>query len=521
MKTPDTTLRPATHLELIRQVEAPEVRARMFEAERRRQILEDDWRPLVYARMQDLGYDWQVLAALQRRVKTSSNVAAKVLRKVCLAYRQPPMRSITGSSDEAQRAFRSLVLEQAKLNTLPQSWERRVWLMNRAITVPVVYPSDAHPFGQRLAYETLDGSNTEVVTADGSPTAEPIASITCLIPHGANRWQRKHYLILDHVGWWTYDHHGYLLSVAPHGAGVWPGTVWRRSHGSDWWQRSTGLGLVEATIEVAHIAARLNWIRQGQDHNREMLITERASQIPMQVAGSDKPLHVPLPKDEFEYIIKDAKVSIDEHVKHMVTEARDGVESVGIDPDLLDYREGTEGLDVIVAAQKHDELVALRAATTEHFRLAERDSAVKTAKVLRGARHPQSRLLPPEQIEEHFEAHWSELDFVDHPADRLEVLEHEIDLGLKSRVDAYMALHRGKSREQAKAELQRIAEEESDLADILVTRNVPGTLRDRIANLAQLQGRIGGMVGGDNRNLNANADADPSPAPRTRSRRAR
>lgn len=508
MFKPDTTLRPGTHRELIAQVEGGESRARMFECERRRMILEDDWRPLVFAHMTSLGYSPEVLGALTVRLKRNSNVAAKVLRKVALAYRQPPHRTIKDASDETQKAFRTLVLEQAKLATLPQRWERQIWMMNVAITVPVVYPSSGQ-FGSRLAYETFHGANTEVVTAELSPSAEPIASVTTLVPYGATRWGDKRYLVIDAEAWTTYDAKGHQIHRVPHGAGVWPGTVWRRQYGSDWWMRQAGEGLVDATIEVAHIAARLDWIRQGQDHKREFLFCEHSERIPSQIAGADAAIHIPLSQDEAKYVIEDAAVAIDQHVAHMVMHARDGVESIEVDADLLDYKEGSEGLDIIVAAQKHDDLVALRAATIEHLRLSEKDSAYKTALVLRGARHPQSRLLQPDEVAESFQAHWSELDFVDHPAERLNVMEHEINLGLKSTIDAFMAQHRGMSRDEAKAEVRRIDEEEAERAEFLATRNTPRLLRDRRSNVPELQGRIGGLVSGEQRNETDDDRSDP------------
>jgi hypothetical protein len=500
MLPPSTTLRPASPAELVKQVASGPSRARMMEAENRRLILEGDWRPLVWSLLLKYNYNNLILQAVAARVKRTPNVAKQVIRKVALAYKVPPQRSIADASEDTERAFRRLVLEQGKLQSHPQRWERLVWGLNVVITVPVVYPAPGQPFGRRLGYELLLPSDTEVVTIEDSPTALPIASVTSVVESGyaAQDGPRK-WCVLDDKAWTTFDSRGTQISRVEHGMGVWPGTVWRREDGADFWCQELGAGLFDATLEVAHIGARMDWIRQGQDHKREFLFCEDLKAVPRQVAGSDGPVEVELSPSEIKYETHDASVPIAEHVKHQIRHARAGAEALGVDADLVDWVEGSEGIEPIVAAQKHDELMGLRTATTVHFGLAEKDSAWKTGLALQGAAHPLAPLLRPSALADDFEAVWSELDFVDEPEARLRVLEGEVNLGLKSTVDAYMAKHPGMTREQAKKEIRRIDEEEAERAEFLAKRNTPRLVRDRRSNVAELQGRIGGMTGGEAR----------------------
>jgi hypothetical protein len=499
MLMPSTTLRPGPPAELVRQAMEGLVQARMAAAESRRLLVEGDWRPLVWALLGRLGYSDKVRSALMARVKRSSNVLLKILRKVALAYKVPPTRSIQGASDEAMKAFARIVLEDGGLLTMPQRWERLVWAMNVVITVPVVYAAN-NAFGRRLGFEVLLPSNTEVVTPEDSPTARPIASVTAIVERGQHSiGVPQKWVVLDHQAWSTYDSEGNLQGRVEHRAGVWPGVEWRRDHGADWWCSEKGEGVVEACLEVSHIGARLDWIRQGQDHKRELLITEELANVPNQVAGTDGPVEVPIDPNNLRYEVHDAIVTVDQHLAHIQLHARDGAEALGIDADLLDFAAGPEGIEPLVAAQKHDDLMALRTATTVHFKKAEKELAWKTWLVLQGSGHPAASLLRPSQLADDYEATWSELDFVDHPETRLRVLEGEVNLGLKSTVDAYMAQHPGMTREQAKKEIRRIDEEEAERAEFLATRNIPRLVRDRRSNVAELQGRIGGMTGGEAR----------------------
>lgn len=514
MLLPSTTLRPSTPEGYVEQIVSGPSRARMAEFENRRLILEGDWRPLVWGLMRRYEYSDDIYRKVAQRVKRSSNVANKVLRKVALAYKVPPQRTIAKASEATQKAFRKVVLEQGGLTVHPQRWERLVWGMNVVITVPTVYPAPAEPFQRRLAYEALTGANTEVVTREDSPTAEPVASVTEIVTRGGYDFGPSTFVVIDDKAYTTIDSDGKFIGRVPHNAGIWPGTVWRRQHGSDWWCTDVGAGLFEATLEVAHIMARLDWIRQGQDHPREFLFTSEMQDVPRQVAGSDGPVEVPVSPNEARYQLENVAVSPDNHVKHAIQHARDGAESLGVDADLLDFQEGAEGIEPLVAAQKHGDLMALRQSTIPHFRRAEKQSSWKTSLVLRGAGHPVSRQLRPSAIMDGFEAHWSELEFVDHPETQLRVLEAEVDMGLKSTIDAYMAKHPGMSREEAKAEVRRIDEEEAERADFLAKRNSPRLLKDRRSNIAELQGRIGGMESGITRSEDNAGNSERSDRPR-------
>lgn len=521
MLRPTTTLRPAPHKTLIEQAQGAFQRERMERAERRRLVLEGDWRPLVWAMLWQYGYGDKMRDALARRVKRSPNVALKFLRKVALAYRVPPTRTIAGANETTDKAFRRLMLKGSGLLTEAPRWERLVWGLNVVITVPVVRPAPGQPFGRALSYELLLPSNTEVVLPDDNPHSKPVASVTAFNAGEAfGASEQTVWTILDDEAWTTYDSKGRQLQRAPHNAGIWPGTEWRRLRGADWWASDIGEGLFDATVEAAHLAARLDNIRQGQDHFRELLFSEDIAQIPQQVSGSDGPMEVPLGPEDAKYVVENAIVPIDQHRDHITFHAREGAETMGVDADLIDFAAGADSIEPMVAAQKHDDLMALRRDTTTHFAESERDSAWKTALVLQGARHPLASLLQPSKIYDGFEANWSDLDFVDQPSERVRVLESEIDLGLKSTIDAYMALHPGVSREEAKKAVRRIDEEEAERAEFLAERNIPRRVRDRLSDVPELQGRIGGMVAGTSRSNDDDGHSERSTAPAANSERS-
>lgn len=477
--------------EMLARAQEINVRARQADASRRIAILSENWADLVYAFIDSMIVTPSVRVALKRRVNRTYNVLSQICTRVCVAYKVPPIRYLEGVSDEVQSAFAKLMVESG-IATKAKAWERHTFAGNVCIVVPRV--RETAGLGPRLDYDVLLPDRTEVYTDERDPMGCPVLAVHSE-KHGSDyTGDPIRQVVIDDEAWTYYDSRGRTTGTITHGAGVFPGTVWRLDLPvDDWWSSHRGAGIVDATITVAYLAARRDWVRGGQDRKKELMAAADLAQIPQQIAGAEGPVHIPLAPSLYSYQVLDAVTSIDEHEKHIKSYLRQAAEYLGVPSQLVDFDalDGNEGERAIAI---YSALADLRASHIEYYRQAERELAWKTALVLRGMGHPAARLLPPDLVLESFRIQYPELTFAETPSLRLSAAEKRVALGLSSTFREYQREHPSKTIAEAREDVLTFAIEEGELNQFYIDHNISRDPATRLKTVAQLQGSQGGQA---------------------------
>ena len=494
--------------ELLAHAQEANVRARQADAEQRVLLLQENWRHLVVSYVGNIYRTPAVRQAIQRRIKRTYNVLQQIANRVCVAYKIQPVRQLEGARDDQREAFAALMRE-SRIATKAKTWERHTFACNVAITVPRVYESPAG-LGPQLTYEMILPDRCEAYTSDNDPMGDPVM-VAYTVKDGSDfTGQPLQSIVLDAEAWHYYDHRGNRIRSVPHGAGVFPGTVWRLEDPvDDWWSSHRGSGIVDATIEVAHLAARMDWVRHGQDRKREVLFAGDMPKIPTQIAGAEGPVEIPLPPDLARLDVFDLNTSIENHLAHIRAYLHQAAESIGVPSTLVDFDPSATSGEI--NAQQHAALADVRQSHIEWYRQAEHDSAWKTALVLRGMRHPSARLLPPDLVRESFAIDYPDLLYVEEPTTRLSNAKARVAQGLSSTFREYLREHPSITFAEAREQVLAMAREEGELNQFYITNNIPRDPDQRQKTIAQLQGQAGGEASGESRNEDAQNDDSDEP----------
>jgi hypothetical protein len=431
-----------------------------------------------------------------------------------VAYKQPPVRQLKDAPTSSQAAF-TKILEESRIVTRAKTWERQVFALNVVIVVPVVRDS-TDGTGKRLCYDTILPHCAEVYTDEADPMGDPVAVVYTAKDGSEYSLKPLKTIVLDREYWRYYDKDDRLIGEVPHNAGVFPGVAFRLSEPvDDWWDSTRGAGLVDATIEVGHLAARMDWVRHGQDRFREFLFSKALAGQPTQVAGAEGPVEIAVDPGEAGYTATNLVVSIDEHVKHIRFYRDEAAESLGVPSVLADFEASganAGNTSALASAQQQAALADLRASHIDYYREAEGQLSWKTALVLRGMGHPLAGELDPAMVAESFDIQFPDLTFVADPKSRLDVAKQRIDLGLSSEVREYQREHPELTMDEAREQVHAIALEVGELNQFYIEHNIPRASADRMKTLAQVQGAIGGEASGETRKQNDDNADEPGRA---------
>lgn len=476
--------------------------ARQEDAAKRLFMLSENWRHIVYAHVNALYKTDAVKRNISRRIKRTFNILLQIARRVCVVYKQPPVRRLKGAPQAAQDAW-SALMRESQFATKMQDVEQRVFAANVDILVPTVY-DDPDGRGKRLRYDELLPHCTEIYTNAHHPMGPPETAVYTVKSGSEYDGEPLATATLDAYGTRFYDARDRLIPslTRPHGAGIFPGVPFRLEHPvDDWWCSHRGAGVVEATVEGAHLLARLDWVRNGQDRFKEVMATENIRQISEQVAGAEGPIEIPLNPEEFDYSVHDVNTPIDNHEAHIRLYLHQAAESIGVPSVLVDFDFGatnSANTSPQANAAQHAALADLRTKHIEWYREAEHELAWRTALVLQGSGHPLASLLPAEMVAECFEVEYPDLTYVEDPESRTKVAKERIALGLSSTIREYQREHPALTFEEAKAQVIAIAEEEGELNELYIRNNWPRGAAEK-QTLAQAQGAIGGQASGEAR----------------------
>lgn len=476
------------------------VRARKQAAEQRLLILNGQWKMLA---MSYTGPYYKSDAArreILKRIKTTTNVFRQLCEQVCVAYERQPMRRIVNASPETSVAF-SKVLAEAKIGIRAKGWERRAFAMNTIVVVP-------HVQRGRLGYLNLLPHCFEMIADPVDPMGDPAALVVEMADTSDRPEKRIKYAVLDHEAWRYYDENS-RPAGAPvfHNAGIFPGTVFRLSDPvDDWYDQFRWDGLVEATLEVAHLRARQDWVRFHQDRWKEMFMSEKVDNLTFQVVSAEAPLEVPMDPQTTRWQVEDMNASIENSRAHIRDHMEAAAESLGIPVSAIDISSLVESVSPLGHLLSHQASEKVRANNVGFLDDAERDLHWKSALVMRGMGHPLARSLQPDEVRSGFEADFIPAPFVQDPEKQLRTEKAEVSQGLASTYQIFMRRHPGTTLEEAIERVNEIAEQEARLDKIYMEHGMPKDSELRGASREKLLGTIGGQRSGQVRAVDPEKD---------------
>lgn len=421
----------------VRRMKAQSEGDRMLEAQRRIEILQDDWKDILLAKIFEIYRSARIRARAASIVSTEHNVFKRINSELSTVYKWGATRELKDAGDQEvadllwAESRIDQVLERANLFTNG--------LRDLLITPRVV--------DGRLRYDLLLPDRTTVLQHPDDPTTA-VGFLTertlCNTP-GYVRVQR---LYADAVAWRSYNDNGTYVET-PHNLGRLPAVAVHAEEPYDsFWSSTSGSDIVEATLSVGADLFKLSRILQYQ------------SELQVSYQGNPRDVAKALPLGaEGVWAAKGTfnVLNLQGDPSHVIAtiKARLGwiATQHGLAADVYDLSAGvTSGLQLRL---KRSPLEQARAKQIKSWRVTERELLKLTALVTQND-HPLLKLNPM--------AEFKLLDFheepmLEDPATQNGVWEQRLKMGLTSQPRILREMNPDLSKDEASVLAKEIAEE--------------------------------------------------------------
>ena len=428
--------------------------------------------------------------SVSKFVTVERNLLRRIINDLAVVYERPPVRQIgsdiklgSARSEAMAKAWRRVVLEEGKFDLHAQQWARYAMLLNVVHVIPQVFEG-------RLIYETIYPYSADVVMAPGEN--EP--SVLVYASNGAG-WcfvavdaERFWYLDEDMVPVFEFEHGYKDLRGRP----MQPWVAWRvlpRLASEPYWGYPIGRQLVDATLAVGRASAAMEEVRKN---NAGKLSTLTAPSIkddvpPNQAVTPEYPLM--LRDGKFE--VHDLSVPVTEFLEHIASHEASLAEAYRVPVGVLNSARTVDSFSehAAIAKQRDDQIKFLRMADVE--------TSIKTAIVMRADSHPDTGELDPQAVSDTFAVKYQALTFLERPADRFAAYNAEMGLGLASPVDLRQREHPDEDRATAHARQLETLLERNEFNSLQARHQLATDPSEDGENLAQQQGRVGGQATSD------------------------
>lgn len=438
----------------------------------------EDHRDLIAVRVRKVHQSFEIREEIVKHVGIGRNVLLRVVNAIAVAYDTPPIRELRDVPEEQKRKLLD-AYRTAETDTTAPTWGRYAFLCN----VVHVLPRIERDLG--LQWVTVLPDAADVIW---DPQGERDPSILMYACHdlGAAR------VAVDSERWWWLDKQWKVIADEEHGIGMRPWAEFRvapRKPG-DYWARSVGRNLVDATLDVGRIAAQMAWTRRTAGRKQVVIGEgENSPIIPGQVLGGELPAYVP---HDATFDVKDTIVSPDDFLKDIAAVFEDVAESYGLPAGAIDPSQGSMS-DAGNGPRIHERLVKSRLSQTKHLGLGETQLAIRTSALLT----KNGRLsVTAEQARASFRLRWAPASYADTPKAQAEAAVAFMSNGLASSdsVAFHQLQNPGLTFEEALEEVLHHIETQAKINDIQASRNLPSDASKRGETLPQVQGRIGGQA---------------------------
>ena len=423
-----------------------------------------------------------------RHVRITRNVLQRTADALAVVYEREPVRKL--GSRRAAQAWRDAVIDGAHYNIQAEGWARYAFITNVVHVIPAVVEG-------QVGYTTILPHAADVVFDAGD--TDPSILVYLSRGDGYDR------VAVDNERFWYFDNwklvgeieHGYRdLRGRP----MQPWVQWRtmpRLDHMDYWQRGKGRKLVDATLGIAVVNAAKAAVRQTSNSKQKVLQTRSIADdvAPGQVLTSEHALNL---RNDGAFSVHDLIVPVQEFLADMDSIEREIAESYGVPVGVINTQHTTDDHREFVAVSKQ------RQKQAKSLHVADVETSIKTAIIMRAEGHPLTARLDPERFKRTFQLKFAPHTFAERPKDRLANYRDAMALGLMDQVTARMLEHPDEDEATAEREVRATIDRRNEFANLLAVRNLSGDPGQDGDNIAALQGRTGGLM----RAANSNPDGD-------------
>lgn len=456
---------------------------------RKLQIYSERHKPLIEARIDErLGKDdkgAKVSELIRRFTTASPNLARSVVDAVAVAYSRGCRRQLKDASAEESTAFASLI-DETGIDRLAPVINEMAWLCGPVIVAPCISARGV------VGLDVLTGDVCEVKAEDGQITA-------VLWRRGDGVW-----IELDHKAWCYYDEASKSaepVKVVTHQVGYCPAVPFRTGLNlSDWWQVDEHSGLIDATLDVGYKLALGLWYRQVSGNKLTVIWGELEGIAPGQSIG-----HPALPlfmgsKLNSEVQVYDRIVSAGEYLDEIGAIISMAVARYGIPPSEITFQNNGMAWHSLAVTVRGEKLGKLRDKQVPWLRASERDLWPTICDMVRAAPHRLRRQLPNgDETRERLRLFFPDLATPDDVKARIEALTAALPYGLANPTQVILEAQPELTPEEAAEIRERNMEAEVQRLERLASRNVSGDPANGLQAIAQLHGRVGGLMSGEAR----------------------
>lgn len=430
-----------------------------------------------------------VRTALCKFASTRRNLLKRVANTVAIAYDHPPSRELKGAEKKEQAEFLS-AYAQAETAIAAEEWGKMAFVANVVHVIPRLVGDEG-----RLEWVTVLPHKADVLIDWASGDRKPSVLVYDANMHGACK------VAIDAERWWWLNDRWEVVAEEEHSMGMVPWVPFRFSTPpeDDYWDAYNGSELVEATLDVARIAAQLAWTRKG--HASDILylfLKDKDAEVPPnQTVNAEAPL---MGRGDAEFGRVENIVGVDEFLKEIADIVDDVSDSYGLPSSMIDG-------DGVPDARAHAQLVKVRNGQIKHHEHSEIELAVRVVALLRQAGR---MTLSDEQVREMFKVRFAPLSFADHPKTQVETSQALSSLGADDPYQFYMQLHPELTFEEARLEVLQHVANRAEFHDLVTSRNLPLEARDDALTLPQLQGQVGGKMAVDKMAMDIEEVGEPN-----------
>lgn len=460
--------------------------ARQSAMKKRLLIDREEHRHLIMHRIAETHNSLVVQNELSKFVSTAINPLRRIVDRVAVAYKVPPVRRLEGATEAQAIQWAQATKDEARIHVRAKQWGRYAMLCNTVHVLPLVISESG---AKSLQYKMILPHCSSVTPSEYHEERPAILMYT--LKDGAG------HVAVDAEAWWEFDENFRPRSSSgrKHSLGVCPAVPFRVEEPppGDYWHASRGSGMVDVTCDVGRVYATMEWIRKGQQRKLLVLYDPNMAMPEGQAMLPEEAVVINEDKGATELMVQDIVTSTDEFVKEMRFLIEQAAEAYGIPSSLVDLDPSTNdaaNTSEQASARNQAALAEIRQNQVEVLRDSERRLAYITALTMKAERHPLA--LDPKFVRDAFRVEFPPLSFVDHPIKQTQVLKEHISLGFLDHAKAYQRLHPEVSYEDAKRIVEENVIARGRVTRLMAEHGVTADAGHQLDNVNQQLGRLGG-----------------------------
>lgn len=465
---------------------------RKFKAWCRFLIYTEAYELLILDKIWEQHSDKETRARLASYVDLSINLALDITRDVAVVWKHEATRHIRGAGTRANEAFLELVRE-TKFSAIAPSWNRQAWFLGPIIVLPVMRSG-------RMTFDTLLPHFYEVLPDPNDPWGNPLAACwdvaTCdpidVIAYGEKAPKAGAVLVDgDSYRYYSVKDRATEVGRKSHSLGEFPGSALRfdTTHATAWWGCDRNQRLVDATINLGILNAKLGFVRKEQ--NKKQLVFKGDLGGMPKGQKHDPETAIQADAQNPEVIDIDA-VDFDTSPENFIAHAN---WIIGMEKESFGAERDEAGRWIF----SHEALTEIRNEQIPYAREFEADVWAKTVATAKANRHRLADKLPsPEAVRDGFEVRYEKLSrtFAS-PSEETAYKVHELSHGLIEHADMLATDFPHLSLEERRKMIMAKIEAQGDVFDAMAKRDQrrAGKEEDpKLQTAAQINGAEGPKV---------------------------